>query len=172
MLLLALWVLGWCPWCPTAAGVSGGVIQVGTVLGTGAELAAATDGTACIVFIWCRSTPPVPLELGCAAVGVATSDGGPEPPESMVASAGKATEVGSLADMTPGTAKGPTDDEVLMLRAGLAGRAGPKAAAMVCCRGSDGAMGVTGVAFGVVCCETAVLSVEMRTLCCGEILPS
>jgi hypothetical protein len=107
-------------------------------------------------------------------VGVAASDVGPEPPEAVdpmdMTGAAKAPEMGSPEAMAPGTAKGPTEDEVLMLRAGLAGRAGPKAEVMDCCRGSVGATGVTGVALGVVCCDTTVLSVDTRMLC--ETLPS
>jgi hypothetical protein len=180
MLLLALCVLGWCP-CPcppTGAGVSGGVIHdAGIPLGTGPECVAATDGTACSVGVWCMSTALDPL-VTCA-VGVAASDVGPEPPETVDASdsgsaagAAKVPEMGSPEAVAPGTAKGPTDDEALMLRAGLAGRAGPKAETMDCWRGRLGAIGVTGVAFGVVCCETTVFRVEMRMLCCSAVLPS
>jgi hypothetical protein len=48
-----------------------------------------------------------------------------------------------------GTANGPTDDAVLMLLAGLAGRAPEKALVIDCCRGKEGAIGVIGVRFGV-----------------------
>lgn len=176
MLLLALCVRGWCP--VVGAGVSGGVIHdVGTVLGTGPELAAATEGTNWKVGVGCMRMAEleVELELVCA-VGVAASDVGPEETaddtDVNVVGAAKEPEIGSPDAAAPGTAKGPTEDDVLMLRAGLAGRPVAKAEVMDCCRVMAGAIGVTGVTFGVVCCDIAVFKVERRMLCCGEILPS
>jgi hypothetical protein len=79
--------------------------------------------------------------------GVTVPDVGPEPDEPARAPRGTAGV--SAEGAVLGTAKGPTEDAVLMLRAGLAGRALEKALVIDCWRGRDGPIGVIGVIFGV-----------------------
>jgi hypothetical protein len=109
------------------------------------------------------------LELLCAT-GVAASEVGPElgtaAMDASVAGVAKGPQIGSPDAVALGTANGPTEEDALMLRAGLVGRALAKAVTMDGCRGNDGAIGVIGVAFGVDCCDIwAVFKVERRILC-------
>jgi hypothetical protein len=116
-LLLALCVLPLVP-PATAFGVSGGVHR-GTIPGTGPECAAATLGTLPSDGVWCINT--------------AAGDGAFAPLTGVVAAAvgggggGLAGVLVLLSEFEFGTANEPIED-VLMLRAGLAGRALAKAA--------------------------------------------
>jgi len=98
-------------------GVSGGV-QSGAIPGTGAECAAATLGKLPRDGVWCISTAAGDgaLVLLTGVVAVAVGGGG-----------GLAGVLLVVSGFEFGTANEPIDD-VLMLRAGLEGRALAKAA--------------------------------------------